>query len=372
MFEKYSKLIVPCCLVIASLGGLTIASRPQDGSLSWEVVSNSLLNNAQSVKTVDMTFRREIYNSEIVKKQFAADREKGRPPKVADDSSQLPQNPSALTPDNVASYHWYADKMRWLCERTTLYPRTPERLLTDWARYNGELLYTYDDFTQHGEVRSSNRAFGFFGAIDTNPYLGFPDYIQALCGTLKNEVSVSFLRKESINGVQCLSYQGTRKQPTPGQGRFSRVTISVDPDKNYALVRLVDETFLPDANNRTTSNGSAMIYDAQKLDEVSKGIFIPRQSKIESYRVYQGKLKWRTTEVCRVDKMRINSTLSNGIFERDFPPGLPVIDDMTSPGTAVFVGGNWGDSVNSVSGGQHPPQDIADGTSIEVPTIAKQ
>lgn len=364
MPQKHSMKAIFCCF---SLWLLSASACSKTVAPSWEFVSAKLLNNAKSISSIDMNFLKETYNSAVVKQQFLDANTGGNFKDTVPNSEKSLLNPLMTTPDNVSSFHWHAGQVRWLCERTTLYPRNTGPLITDWARYNGELMYLYNDFTQHGLVKPSDNAPGFYGVVNSNPHIGLPKYIEALCGALRNDVPVSFLKAEIINGVQCFTYEGIRTERKKGQGRFSRVKISVDPNKNFRLVKLVDVTLLPDTENKTTSNGSAMIYSAKKWDEVSKDIFLPTISKIETYRIYQGKSKWRTTEIVSVDNVSINTDFPNKVFERTFPPGIPIMNRIISPQTIVFIGGKWHKSVKNVANGKHPKLEMPDGTSVDIP-----
>jgi len=343
-----------------------VESAPKKAEPTWDTAASMLLSNIQSIKMVDMTFRRSIYNSEKKKQKFFE-----HLASTGIDKNSVDINPAYLTPDAVCAFHWYVNGVRWLCERTTIYPRPEERVVMDFARYNGEFLYQYDGFNQLGEIKATSTSPGFYSSKVTNPVLGYPGYLKAILSKTNNNISFVFKQEEKINGEKCFTYQGESSQATAGKGRFSRVLISICPDKNYSLVRLVDETFLTNANGDTVQWGAATVYSAEELKMIDAEHFIPQKVAVEFYTINDSKLTWTSSEVYEVDSIKLNERATVSVFDREFPPGVAVSDKFNSPGSARYVGGNWAADVDNVTHGKHPSTLFTDGTKIDSPPVSK-
>lgn len=327
--------------------------KSQQSAPAWsEVVQN--MPDPDQIKSIEASFVMESYVNDQVYKSSVEDYNKSRPKEASLPDEQVTY-PWVRNPNGVASYRMLVQGEQFRCERTRLYPLNTKSPVLDYVLYDGEKLYQFEGQFFHGNVTALQPTPGFFQDYQSINHLGWPSYVETF--KENKDIKMNYIGDEQTSDGRCLKYS------FKFDNENSALRVSLCQQKSYAFKRLESYVF----SDSKRENGTAVVYTAEKIEKGAAGLFFPRESQIDVYKISNGKMYWSQTTKCFFSLVDFNPQSKVGLFDIHFPPGTLIMNELDSPGESNVEGGRVSSSINSVEKRINPNPYFADGT--EVPSM---
>ena len=244
--------------------------------------------------------------------------------------------------NRAEGYFWVSDRVRWRCDTIRYYPSLGQDL--DRAVFDGEKYLVFNSYQDvaYASGNSDKVGPGAFREIITNPFLGL-GYSYLVSSLEEQGWKFIAVGKETVNGYECTKFEADFKNP---KGRGAKVSLWFS-FQHRAPVRYREEVFLGAANRNYFVDN---FFDFEKVD----GLELPARADKQFFQLRQGRLEWQNTRDFHLLNCEVNLQLGDGYFRDVLPIGTPIIDEIETPGSVSYIGGNPAEAVEKVLQGTPP------------------
>ena len=264
--------------------------------------------------------------------------------KIWDDAVELNKNVRTEPNDanDLYSYFWIADRDRWRCDKTRVYPQTGY----DFSQYffDGEKYTFFDEYLDRAIISGQDEEYGFVKGLRENSWLGldFSSILDAYAAVGLERFSS--LGQTVNDGRKCFSFQA----------KYPKGQITVDLDQQYGIPCRIQDVYRGSKGENTVS--ISRWEDIRKVD----GIAMPWRCNSEVFTTQNGHTQWIQTKLFLLKECELNRPIGQGYFEDVLRMGTTLEDKINNPNEVSYVGGDLSDEAENVKKGTLPqPPELA-------------